>query len=138
MQGTLRAFELVLRDHLLSRMREIVAGFGSTFRLEAEVRLTDACPATINTAEMAELVRGVGARVVGQQNVRGDTRTTGSEDMSLFLNEVPGCFFFVGSANTERGLASPHHSPAFDFDERALDVGVRMLTSVAVDYLERS
>jgi amidohydrolase len=137
MQGTLRAFEPALRDQLLSRMRQIVAGFATTFRLEAEVRMTDACPATINTAEMAELVRSVGARILGQQNVRGDTRTTASEDMSLFLNEVPGCFFFVGSANAQRGLASPHHSPMFDFDERALDVGVRMLTSVAVDYLER-
>jgi amidohydrolase len=137
MQGTLRAFEPAVRDHLLSRMRKIVAGVATTFRLEANVHMTDACPATINATEMAEFVRGVGARVVGQHHVRGDTRTTGSEDMSLFLNEVPGCFFFVGSANAERGLSSPHHSPTFDFDERALEVGVKMLTSVAVDYLER-
>jgi amidohydrolase len=137
MQATLRAFEPALRDRLLSRMREIVDGVATTFRLEADVRTTDACPATINDAEMAGLVRGVGARIVGQQNVLGVTRTTASEDMSLFLNEVPGCFFFVGSANAERGLSSPHHSPTFDFDERALEVGVQMLTSVAIEFLER-
>jgi amidohydrolase len=62
----------------------------------------------------------------------------GAEDMSIFLNEVPGCFFFVGSANAERGLNTPHHSPTFDFDERALDIGVRMLTSVALEYLEQA
>jgi amidohydrolase len=64
-------------------------------------------------------------------------RTLGADDMSLFLNAVPGCYFFVGSANRERGLDSPHHSPTFDFDERALEVGVRMLTSVALEFLER-
>jgi amidohydrolase len=137
MQGTLRVFEPALRAQLLSRMHEIVTGIASTFRLEADVRMTDSCPATINDADMAELVRGVGARVVGPQNVLSTMRTTGSEDMSLFLNEVPGCFFFVGSANAQRGLSSPHHSPTFDFDERALDVGVRMLTSVALEFLER-
>ena len=57
--------------------------------------------------------------------------------MSLFLDEVPGCYFFVGAANAERGLSSPHHSPTFDFDERALDIGVQVLTSTALAFLER-
>jgi amidohydrolase len=138
MHGTLRAFEPAVRNRLLSRIHEVAAGVAAIFRLESNVRTTDACPATINNAAMAELVRGVGARLLGNQNVLDMTRTTGSEDMSLFLNEVPGCFFFVGSANAERGLVSPHHSPTFDFDERALEIGVRMLTSVAVEFLERS
>jgi amidohydrolase len=60
----------------------------------------------------------------------------GADDMSEFLNAVPGCYFFVGAANAERGLHSPHHSPTFDFDERALDIGVQMLTSVALEFLE--
>jgi amidohydrolase len=58
--------------------------------------------------------------------------------MSLFLQAVPGCFFFVGSGNAERGLSSPHHSPTFDFDERALEVGVQMLTSTALEFLKRA
>jgi amidohydrolase len=58
--------------------------------------------------------------------------------MSLFLEAVPGCFFFVGSGNAERGLSSPHHSPTFDFDERALEVGVQMLTSTTLEFLKRA
>ncbi|MCA1647334.1 MAG: M20 family metallopeptidase [Chloroflexi bacterium] len=137
MHGTLRAFEPAVRERLLDRMRALVSGFASTFRLEAAVRMTNTCPATINDAEMAELVRAVGARLLGPDNVRRGMRTTGSEDMALFLNEIPGCFFFVGSANAQRGLSSAHHSPTFDFDERALDVGARMLTGVALEFLER-
>ena len=87
---------------------------------------------------MAERVEAVARRVVGPQNVGDSMRTMGADDMSLFLNAVPGCYFFVGSANRERGLDSPHHSPTFDFDERALDIGVQMLSSVALDFLGRA
>jgi amidohydrolase len=99
--------------------------------------MTDSCPACVNDAAMADFVREVATRVVGPEHVSANQRTTGADDMSLFLNAVPGCYFFVGAANAERGLASPHHSPTFDFDERALEVGVNVLTAVALDFLKR-
>jgi amidohydrolase len=138
LQGTLRVFDTVLREHLLARLHEVVSGVASTFRVEAEMHMTDCCPATINDPQMTTLVQAVGERVVGASNVLSGTQTLGAEDMSIFLNEVPGCFFFVGSANAKRGLDTPHHSPTFDFDERALDIGVQMLTSVALEYLEQA
>src|SRR5207237_6710589 len=55
MHGTLRVFEPALRERLLRRLREVVNGLASTFRVESDVRATDACPATINNPEMAEL-----------------------------------------------------------------------------------
>jgi amidohydrolase len=39
---------------------------------------------------------------------------------------VPGCYFFLGSANPDLGLNYPHHHPRFDFDETALGMGVEM------------
>jgi amidohydrolase len=137
LQGTLRVFNPALRTRLTGRMRELVEGIATVFRVEAELRMTDCCPATINNSDMAMLVKRVAERVVGEARISAKTRTTGAEDMSLFLNEVPGCFFFVGAANRSRGLVSPHHSPTFDFDERALDVGVEMLTSVALEFLDK-
>jgi amidohydrolase len=48
----------------------------------------------------------------------------GGEDFSYYLKEIPGCFFFVGSAPQDREpLTVPHHCSHFDFDERALLVG---------------
>jgi amidohydrolase len=49
--------------------------------------------------------------------------------MSVFLERVPGCFFFVGSA--PEGEHRPHHSPRFDFDERALAIGTLVFEAVA-------
>jgi amidohydrolase len=137
LQGTLRVFDPTLRQRLLGRVRDQVTCIATAFRLDADFRMTDSCPACINDASMSELVHGVAERVVGARNVVSQTRTTGADDMSLFLDAVPGCYFFVGSANAERGLSSPHHSPTFDFDERALDIGVQVLTSTALAFLER-
>jgi amidohydrolase len=137
LQGTLRVFDSGVRQRLLDRLHEVVDGIAKTFRVTPEIKMTDCCPACTNDAAMAELVEGVAKRVLGPETVGGAMRTLGADDMSLFLNAVPGCYFFVGSANRERGLDSPHHSPTFDFDERALDVGVQLLASVALEFLER-
>jgi amidohydrolase len=135
LQGTLRTFSPELRRKLLARIDDVVSGLGRTVRVEVKMTMTETCPAVINDDAMAGLVRQVATRVVGADNVREGQQTMGADDMSIFLNEVPGCYFFVGGANAERGLASPHHSPTFDFDERALDIGVRMLSEAALEFL---
>ncbi len=68
---------------------------------------------------------------MGEENVETDARTLGGEDMSVYLERVPGCFFFVGCA--PEGEQRPHHSPRFDLDERALGVGVAVLEAAARD-----
>ena len=60
-----------------------------------------------------------------------DNRTMGGEDMSEFLLQAPGCFFFVGARNEARGITAAHHHPAFDLDEDALVIGAEMLVRVA-------
>lgn len=59
-------------------------------------------------------------------NVIPQCQTMAAEDMSYFLQEVPGCYFFLGSANAAKGLNYPHHHPRFTFDEAALVMGVEM------------
>jgi metal-dependent amidase/aminoacylase/carboxypeptidase family protein len=77
---------------------------------------------------MTDLVRSVAMKVVDTPlGIEPDCQTMGGEDMAFFLQEVPGCYFFLGAANPELGLAYPHHHPRFDFDETALMVGVEML-----------
>ena len=78
---------------------------------------------------MADLVIEVARRLVGEENVDTDTQTLGGEDMSVYIDRVPGCFFFVGSA--PEGPHRPHHSPIFDIDERAFAVGTVVFEAVA-------
>lgn len=135
LQGTLRVFAPELREHLLKRLDAVVSTVGSTFRVGADLQMWESCPACINDAGMASLVRRAAASVVGAANVTDGQRTMGADDMSVFLNAMPGCYFFVGASNAERGLASPHHSPTFDFDEGALEIGAQTLAGAALEFL---
>jgi amidohydrolase len=56
--------------------------------------------------------------------------------MAYFLKEAPGCYFFLGSANTDKGLDKPHHHPCFDFDEMALALGVEIFVRCTEEFQE--
>ena len=137
MQGTLRTFDDDLTRKLIQRIEEHTRGVAATFGLEATFEHPPGCPSCVNDAEMTRLAQQSAARVLGAENVRDDVQTGGADDMALFLRAVPGCYFVLGSANSEQGLDSPHHSPTFDFDERALDLGVEVLAGTAIAFLER-
>ncbi|MGD2104182.1 MAG: M20/M25/M40 family metallo-hydrolase, partial [Anaerolineae bacterium] len=81
------------------------------------------------------VVREAAVKVIGPQHVASGERTMGSEDAAYFTQEVPGCYFFIGSANAERGLDAPHHNPHFDFDEDALVIGTAVIAQAIVHYL---
>jgi len=80
-------------------------------------------------------VRKAAEAVLGPERVTSGERTMGSEDAAFFMEEVPGCYFFLGSANADKGLDAPHHNPRFDFDEEALVLGVAILAQAAAFYL---
>jgi amidohydrolase len=63
-------------------------------------------------------------------------QTMGSEDMAFMMQQVPGCYFFVGSANDAKGLNASHHHPKFDIDEDVLPQAVALMTAAAYDYLK--
>ncbi|MFE1745140.1 M20 family metallopeptidase [Coleofasciculus sp. H7-2] len=125
--GTVRYFNPLLGELIPQRIEQIIAGVcqshGATYQLDYK-RLY---PPVINDAKMAELVRSVAEGVVETPiGIVPECQTMGGEDMSFFLQAVPGCYFFLGSANVEKNLAYPHHHPRFNFDETALGIGVEI------------
>ncbi len=139
MTGTVRAFRADLRDNLLRRIEDIVRGITSGMRAEYEFWVRYGCPPVVNHPQMTEFVRQVAASVVGESNVVSHEPTMGGDDMAYFLQEVPGCYFLVGSSNAERGLDKPHHSPQFDFDdEAALPIATEVMSRVALDFLSEN
>ena len=127
MSGTVRYFNPSLEGYFGKRIEEIIAGVCQSHGAKYELDYWQLYPPTINDAQIAQLVRSVASEVVETPaGVVPECQTMGGEDMSFFLEEVPGCYFFVGSANAEKGLGYPHHHPRFDFDEAALGMGVEM------------
>jgi amidohydrolase len=134
--GTIRTFDPATRQMVLRRVREVVENTARAMGASAELDLEEMTIATINDAAVAARVRQAAERVVGAERVTANQRWMASEDMSYFLRQIPGCFFFLGGARTANEY--PHHNPRFDFDEAVLPDGVAILCETAASYLAAS
>lgn len=135
MSGTVRTYDKALREEMPWRIERLVRGVCDSMGATCEIDYSRVYPTTVNDPGMTRLVEVAARKVVGAANVLSVEPSMGGEDMSFFLDAVPGCYFFLGSANPEKGLDQPHHSPAFDFDEGALPIGVQVLQQSVFDYL---
>ncbi|NEN87641.1 MAG: amidohydrolase [Okeania sp. SIO3H1] len=127
MAGTVRYFNLAYQDYFAKRIEQVIAGVCESHGASYEFNYNPLYPPLINDRKMADLVKSVAELLVETPaGVVPECQTMGGEDMSFFLQEVPGCYFFLGSANAEKNLAYPHHHPRFNFDETALGIGVEM------------
>jgi amidohydrolase len=127
MSGTVRYFNPSLAGFFKARVERIISGICEAQGATYDLNYWSLYPAVINDFAVAELVRSAAEEVVETPlGIVPECQTMGAEDMSFFLQEVPGCYFFLGSANPDKGLAYPHHHPRFDFDETALAMGVEI------------
>ncbi|MCC7103770.1 MAG: amidohydrolase [Chloroflexi bacterium] len=137
LQGTVRTFDGGVQALFEERVPELIKGIAGAMRATAEVDFHLATPAVVNDPKMAALVRDVAVSIVGERRVRTPDSTMGGDDMAIFLNASPGCYFFVGTANPAKDCDRPHHHPQFNIDEDALPIGVRILAQAALELLRR-
>jgi len=128
LKGTARSFSAEAHRVIPEKIRRVAAGIGAACAVQIDVDYRRINDATVNDPSVAALVAETAEGILGPGSVV-ESRTMGGEDMSVFLQKVPGCFFFVGSGLP--GAFRPHHSPVFDFDERALAVGTLVLEASA-------
>jgi amidohydrolase len=135
LRGTVRSFNPERRQMLARRVQDVITGVAESFGASAQVEYQFGYPATINNPEMTDLVIEAARGVVGEDNVLIADLQMGAEDFSYFLQERPGCFFFVGTRNEERGLTWGHHHPRFDIDEDGMAIGMQVMASSVMRYL---
>jgi len=137
LRGTVRTFGGRFWEEAPQLVGHTAQAIALAFSATAECRYRRLSGPLVNDARMAGLMRDVAAEIVGPDQVIEGVRTMGGEDMSHFLQRVPGCFALVGSAPKDtKATPPPHHSPRFDFDEEALVIGAELVTRTAVRYLE--
>jgi amidohydrolase len=135
MRGTIRTYLPATKEMVHRRLAEICEGVARSLGCTAELTINQMTLTVDNDEAISDRIAALAAEVVGAENVRRDVRTMGSEDMSYLMEDIPGCYFFVGSANAERDLAYPHHNPRFDIDEEALLIGAELLAKAAASFV---
>ena len=138
MMGTIRTFDAGVRDQTIERLRRMAentaAASGATAKLEI---LPGSNPVVINNPALTRQVLPSLQKAVGVDKVVEMPYVTGSEDYAHFALQVPSVFFFVGSTppGQDADQAPSNHSPLYFVDESSLEVGVKAMVNLAVDYL---
>ncbi len=135
LKGTFRTYRPEVEALLKARIEKITAGIAEAMDCTAAIAFWEVTPATVNDPTLASRVQTVAARLFPDADLDTEERTMGSEDMAYMMDDIPGCYFFIGSNNPLAGLDAPHHHPKFDFDERALSRAAGMMAAVASEFL---
>jgi len=139
MVGTIRTFDEGMRQQIFADLRNVAEHTAAAHGAKAETEIyeSEGNPATVNDPALTARMLPSLQAVVGEGNVYEPPLQMGAEDFSLYAQQVPGMFFFVGSTSEgiDPATAPANHSPKFLLDEKALDVGLRALLQVSLDYL---
>jgi len=136
LSGTIRSFTVETRDLLLKRFHEVVEQTAAAYLCRTKVTIVHISPAVHNDPKIAAVLRKTASELFPQVVIDQGYRTMASEDMAFMLQDIPGCYCLIGSANSERGLDAKHHQPEFNFDEQALTEGAALLVSAVYELLK--
>jgi amidohydrolase len=135
--GTIRTFSEGVRSEIHARITRTAESIAAAAGGRATVAIELGYPVTVNDPRLVARMVPTLERAAGAANVSVQSRTTTAEDFSRYAEKVPGMIFSLGvtPASKDPRAAAANHSPLFEADEAALPVGIRLMTSLAVDFL---
>ena len=127
LMGTFRAMneEWRFQAHELIKKQtvELVAAMGA----QAEIKIDVGYPFVLNDEALNAFAREKGEAYVGAENVETTELRMGAEDFAYYSHQIPGCFFRIGAGNKAKGITSGVHTPTFNIDENAIEIGMGMM-----------
>ncbi|HID54478.1 MAG TPA: amidohydrolase, partial [Anaerolineae bacterium] len=133
LKGTVRSYNNELHRMIYRRILEMATKMAEAFSCTASMETIAIVQAVVNAPEPTAVVYEAAAQIMGEDHIT-PKRTMASEDMGFILDEIPGCYFFIGAGNDEEARF-PHHHSRFNFDERAMINGVAVMGQAVANYL---
>ncbi|MFN5374770.1 MAG: M20 family metallopeptidase [Chitinophagaceae bacterium] len=127
MMGTFRAMDEKWRFEAHERIRTIVESTAKANGAEVELEISIGYPSVINDEETTAIGKALAIDLIGAENVGVAEVSLGAEDFGYYTQEIPGCFYRLGTGNIKKGIVSGVHTPTFDIDEEAIKMGISMM-----------
>jgi hippurate hydrolase len=131
LMGTFRAMdeEWRFKAHELIKKQtiELVKIMGA----EAEIKIDVGYPFVLNDTPLSDWARKKGEVYVGENNVEETELRMGAEDFAYYSQKMPACFFRLGVGNIAKGISNGVHTPVFNIDENAIEIGMGMMAWLA-------
>ena len=136
MIGTLRTYDAAMRTAIQARMIKTAEAIAQSAGATADVKIVNGYDITVNDTALTQRMIPTLKRIAGAGAFSPGHPSTAGEDFSRFARRAPGMFFSLSvtppGVNAQQSV---NHSPLFQGDDAALPIGVRLMSSVAVDYL---
>src|SRR5882757_141982 len=133
LMGTFRAMDEQwrFRAHELIRRQatELVHSMGAEIDLHIDIGY----PMVYNNEALDVVAREEANQFLGKENVSETEVRLGAEDFGYYTQQIPGCFYRLGVMNTGKGIVSGVHTPTFNIDESAIEIGAGMMAWLGSD-----
>ena len=127
LMGTFRALneEWRFQAHELIRKQatQLVKSMGG----EIDIHIDIGYPSVYNNEALTSNARELAEQFVGKENIETTEMRMGAEDFGYYTKQIPGCFFRLGTGNASKGINSGVHTPTFNIDENAIEIGMGMM-----------
>ena len=127
MMGTFRAMDEKWRFEAHDRIRAIVEHTANANGAEVTLEISVGYPSVINDEATNTIAKSLAGELIGKENVGEAEISLGAEDFGYYTQEIPGCFYRLGTGNVSKGIVSGVHTPTFDIDEEAIKMGISMM-----------
>lgn len=137
LEGTFRAMDEQWRFQGLERITQIIEAVATSMGGKAEIEIRKGYPVLYNNEALTARTHSAICEYMGAENVINLDIWMASEDFAYYTHEVPGCFYRLGTANSERKITSGVHTNTFDIDENALKISTGLMAWLAIQELEQ-
>jgi amidohydrolase len=135
-QGTWRCMDEAWREDGLRRMKKMAEGIAESMGGQCIFEVVKGYPFLKNEPELTRRMKAAAIDYMGEENVIDLDIWMAGEDFAFYSQIVDSCFYRLGTGNEARGIVSGVHTPTFDIDEHALEVGPGLMAWLAIKELE--
>jgi amidohydrolase len=130
--GTFRTMDEVWRKDVKLKITEIINSVSSQYNTKADINIMDGYPFLTNDAEVTKNCKLAAIEYLGKENVEDLPLRMTAEDFAYITQEVPSCFYRLGTGNKSKGITSGVHTSTFDIDEKALEISSGLMAWITI------
>lgn len=135
-EGTFRTFDEDWRTEAHKKIKFITNNLVNALGGKAKIEIRKGYPGLINNSKLTEKARSYAIEYLGAENVLDIDQRMTAEDFSYFSQEIPACFYRLGTGNESKGTIVPLHNSSFNVDEESLKTGMGFMAFLAIKSLE--
>lgn len=131
--GTFRAMNEEWRFKAHELIKKHTLELVKTMGAEAEIKIDVGYPFVLNDEKLHPVAMAKAKEYMGDENVSETELRMGAEDFAYYSHKIPACFFRLGAGNKAKGITSGVHTPTFNIDESAIEVGMGMMAWLGIE-----